>query len=315
MKVLSFVIPCYRSEKTIEKVIAEIIEVVSTKPEYDYEIVAVNDCSPDNVYFVLEKLAKENHKIKVINLAKNMGKHAAVLAGYAFVNGEYIVNLDDDFQSPVNQLWSLVELLEKDMCDCATAEYVEKKESWIKVFGSNLNLWMSQLLIERPKGIRFENFCVLKSFVVKEMIKYQNTYPYLEGLLFRTTGRVMSVKMEQRNRGDDNSSGFTLRKSISLVLNGLTAFSVKPLRIASFCGIFFALCGFVYGIYTIVHKIVNPSVMMGYSSLLSVILFSSGLIMIMLGMIGEYLGRIYICINNSPQYVIRNTINVDEKCE
>lgn len=312
---LSFVIPCYRSEKTIEKVVQEIKDTVAERPGYDYEIVAVNDCSPDNVISVLEKLANEDTQIKVVDLAKNMGKHSAVLAGYAVASGDYIVDLDDDYQSPVYELWKLLEPVENDECDYATASYYVKKESLFKRFGSNINLLMSQILLEKPKDLRFENFSVMKQFVCKEIINYKNPYPYLEGLILRVTRRVKMVQMDQRERGDDNGSGFTLSKSISLVLNGLTAFSVKPLRIASICGVLFACLGFLYGVYVIIHKLVNPAVMMGYSSLLSVNLFSSGLIMVMLGLIGEYVGRIYISINDSPQYVIRRTINIEKSEE
>lgn len=312
MTLLSFVIPCYRSEKTIKKVIDEIISLVGTCSNYDYEIIVVNDCSPDNVYNVLLELAKENKKIKILNFARNMGKHSAVIAGYSIVNGEYIVNLDDDFQSPTCELWNLIEPLIHDECDVATAIYFKKKESIFKRIGSNINLWMTEILLDKPRNIRMENFSAMKRFVCDEIVKYKHPYPYLEGLIFRVTKRVLEVPMEQRDRADDNATGFTLKKSISLLLNGLTAFSVKPLRVASFCGMLFAVLGFVYGMYTIVHRILNPEVALGYSSLMSVLLFSSGLIMIILGLIGEYLGRIYICINASPQYVIRNTINVEK---
>lgn len=309
---ISFVIPCYRSEHTIEQVIEEIKNTVHERDGYDYEIVAVNDCSPDGVYDVLVRLAKGDKKIKVVNFAKNMGKHAAVIAGYSVISGEYVVNLDDDYQSPVNELWKLMELVENDECDCATAEYLVKKEKFYKRIGSDINLKMSEIMLEKPKGLRMENFSVIKAFVAKEIVNYKNPYPYLEGLTFRVTNRVKSVKMEQRDRGDDNASGFTLKKSISLILNGLTAFSVKPLRIASLCGCIFAALGFGYGVITIIRKIIHPEILLGYSSLLAILLFSSGLIMVMLGLIGEYLGRIYICINDSPQYVIRNTINIDK---
>ncbi len=308
-KLISFVIPCYRSEKTIKKVVEEIIQTVALRDGYDYEIIAVNDCSPDGVYDVLKSLASSNKKIKLICLAKNMGKHAAVLAGYSVVKGELIVNLDDDYQSPVNNVWSLIDLVENDDCDCASAEYVEKKESRMKIFGSNINMWMGQMLLDKPKGFRFENLSVLKAFVVKEILNYKQPYPYLEGLILRVTKNVKTVKMEQRERADSNKSGYTLKRSVSLLFNGLTAFSVGPLRFASLLGLLFSFVGFVYGFVTIIRKIINPEIMMGYSSILSAILFSSGLIMLMLGIIGEYIGRIYICLNNSPQYTIKETIN------
>ena len=310
MVLLSFVIPCYRSENTIEMVINEIIDTVSQREGYEYEIIAVNDSSPDNVYSVLKKLAKANKKLKIINFAKNMGKPAAVLAGYSVITGDYVINLDDDYQCPVYELWKLLELVENDKCDCATAVYETKKESFVKRIGSNLNMWMGQIMLEKPKGLRLENFRVMKAFVAKEMIKYKKPYPYIEGLILRVTNRIMCVLMEERERGDNNRSGFTFRKSAALLMDGLTAFSVKPLRVASICGMLFAFIGFIYGIIIIIRKMISPLVPIGYSSILCIILFTSGLLMLMLGIIGEYIGRVYICINDSPQYVIKETINL-----
>lgn len=315
MTKLSFVIPCYRSENTIEKVIQEIKDTVAQREGFSFEVITVNDASPDNVYLVLEKLAQQDKRIKVIDFAKNMGKHAAVLAGFSVAEGEFIINLDDDYQCPVNEFWKLYDLVASDKCDVATAEYYRKKESWFKRLGSNINLRMSEILLDKPKGLRTENLTVFKAFICKEMIKYGGPYPYLEGLLFRVTNRIMTVPMEQRERGDENASGFTLKKSIQLVLNGFTAFSVKPLRLASICGILFAIAGFIFGIYTVVRKLLHPEVLMGYTTITAVLLLGMGLIMIMLGLIGEYLGRIYISINESPQYVIKRTINIDNEEE
>ena len=312
MKLLSFVIPCYRSEETIEKVIQEIIETVSQKDSYDYEIITINDSSPDQVYDILKKLAETNFKIKVINLSKNMGKHSAVLAGYSVVKGDYVINLDDDFQSPVYRLWDLLIPLERDECDVTTAEYLVKKESLFKKFGSNINLFVSEIMLDKPRGLRFENLSAMKRFVCDEVIKYQNPFPFLEGLIVRVTKRIKKIPMENRNRADNNASGFSLAKSISLFANGFTSFSVKPLRIASILGFLFALWGFLFGMYIIIKKLLIPKVLIGYSSMMAVILFSSGLIMLMLGMLGDYIGRIFICINNSPQYVIKEMINVEK---
>ena len=315
MRLLSFVIPCYRSEATIEKVVEEIKATVGEREGYDYEIIAVNDCSPDGVYEVLKRMAAENSRIKVVNLVKNMGKHAAVLAGYSFVNGEYVINLDDDFQSPVNNLWMLMEPVLADECDVAMAEYLRKKESTWKIFGSNINLLASEIMLDKPKGMRFENLSVMKRFVADEIIKYKNPYPFLEGLILRVTKRIKSIQMEQRDRGDDNATGFTFWKSLSLFANGFTNFSVKPLRVASILGVFLAMLGFIYGLVIIVRRLMYPEVPMGWSSIMAVSLFFYGMIMLFLGVIGEYVGRIFICINDAPQYVIRNTINLEERNE
>lgn len=311
---LSFVIPCYRSEKTIKMVVDEIISTVSERGDkYDYEIICVNDFSPDNVIDVLKKLAHENNKIKVINFAKNMGKDSATLAGYAYVNGEYIINIDDDFQCPVYELWRLLEPLEKDECDFSTANYYKKKQSAFKNFGSNVNMIMSAIMLDKPPKLRFENFSIFKRFIVNEIIKYDKPYPYIEGLVYRITKRVSVVMMEERSRGDDNSTGFTFGKSFSLWLNGFTSFSVKPLRISSILGFIFAVIGFIIGLVMVIEKIVDPTVPAGYTSLIAAQLLIGGILMIILGLIGEYVGRIYICLNNSPQYVVKETINIGNK--
>lgn len=311
---LSFVIPCYRSERTIENVINEIIEIVSQRTEkYDYEIVCVNDCSPDGVLSKLKELAEKNKKIKVIDFSKNMGKHSAVLAGYSYSKGEYIVNVDDDFQCPVYELWRLLEPLENGECDFATANYRRKKQSAFKNFGSNVNMFMAQIMLDKPKGLRFENFSIMRSYVMKEIIKYDKPYPYLEGLICRVTNRISVVEMEERERGDGLPTGFTFGKSLSLWLNGFTAFSVKPLRLSTILGFILAILGFVLGIVVVVKRILHPDMPAGYASLMAVQLFIGGAIMIILGLIGEYIGRIYICLNNSPQYVIRDTININDE--
>lgn len=313
MKKISFVIPCYRSEKTIEKVINEILETVALREEYDYEVICINDCSPDNVYEVLKNLAAQNHKIKVINFAQNRGKHAAVLAGYSFANGDYIVNLDDDFQSPGCNLWQLLDPLIGDGYDFVTARYKRKEQAAWKNMGSAVNNLMSQIMLGKPRGLRFENFFAMKRFVKDEISKYTNPYPYLEGLILRVTHNICSVEMEERGRADDNATGYTFTKSLALWINGFTAFSVKPLRFATFAGGVAAVIGFVYGIIMIIRKLLGLNVVLGYTSLVVIQLFLGGMILMCLGLVGEYVGRIYICLNKSPQYVVRDTINITEE--
>lgn len=310
MVLLSFVIPCYRSEKTIEKVYQEIRNTVAERQDYDYEIIAVNDCSPDNVLAVLSKIASKDEKFKVIDLAKNFGKHSAVMAGYGFVTGDLIVSLDDDYQCPANKLWRLVDPLLYEGYDCATALYKDKKESVWKKIGSRVNTVMVQLMLEHPKGLKFDNFYAFKRFICIEILRYHNPYPFVSGLILRATHKIKMVPMEDRERADGNSTGFTFKKSLDLLINGLTSFSVIPLRMATVIGFIMAAVGFFFVVFVIVNKILNPLVTMGYSSLMAVILFSAGMIMVMLGIIGEYIGRIFISINNSPQYVIRGTINI-----
>ncbi len=307
-KKLSFVIPCYRSQNTIQEVVAEITATVAQCPEYDYEIICVNDRSPDNVLSVLRHLAEEDDHVKVIDLAKNMGKHAAMMAGYSKVTGDIIVNLDDDGQCPLDRLGDLLVPLNEGY-DISIAKYPKKKEGGLKKLGSKINSFMARTIIGKPSNLSITNFSAMKRFVCKELIRYCNAYPYVDGLFLRTTSSIANVEMEERER-ISGSTGYTFWKSLKLWVNGFTAFSVKPLRLATLLGFAVAVFGFIYGIYIIVRRILNPEILVGYSSLMAVILCVGGIIMLLLGMIGEYVGRIYISINNSPQYVIRQTFNL-----
>ena len=195
----SFVIPCYGSEKTVGIVIDEIIDVVGKNPKYDYEIVAVNDKSPDNVWNVLQEIAKSNDKIKLINLAKNMNRPGALMAGLSIVTGDYIILMDDDGQCPMENLWDLIKPLEEGH-DVSIAKYPSYKQTKFKGLGTIINRKMTEIVMEKPKDLSFTNFSALKKYIVDEIIKYKNPYPYMTGLLLRTTSDIVNVQMEERER-------------------------------------------------------------------------------------------------------------------
>lgn len=313
---LSFIIPCYRSEHTIVPVLEEIQNKMSERPEYDYEVITVNDCSPDNVLQVLINYADSHSFLKVVDLTKNFGQHAAMMAGLSCATGDQMIFLDDDFQCPVDRLWDLLEPLNNDY-DISFAQYrfEDRKESFFRVMGSRFNDWMMCSLLEKPKDLRMSNFMAFKSFIAEEILRYKNPYPYIDGLLIRSSRKIAQVPMEDRERLS-GTSNYNLGKLISLFSNGFTAFSIKPLRIATFCGILSSAGGFALGLFMIIRKLIFPhEILAGYSSLMAVILFVGGMIMVMLGICGEYIGRIYISLNSSPQYVIRDTYHADNKTE
>jgi len=310
---ISFILPCYGSEKTIAFVIDEIREIVSQRPEYEYEIIAVNDCSPDNVWSVLLGIAQQDRNVRLIGLAKNMNRPGAVMAGLGHATGEYIVVMDDDGQCPMDRFWELLAPVEGEF-DVSMADYPSRKQSMFKNFGTFVNQKMTEYILDRPKDIQFTNFMVMRRYVAEEICKYTNPYPYMTGLILRTTRRIACVPMEERCRYS-GSSNFTFRKMLALWMNGLTAFSIKPLRLATFAGVVCAAIGLLYGVYTVVMKLINPNISAGYSSLMAVQLFIGGGLMLMLGIIGEYIGRIYISLNNSPQYVIRDMVNIPKQLE
>lgn len=310
MEKISFVIPCYRSENTIGRVISEIINVVSNMDKTDYEIIAVDDNSPDRVFKVLGGIAKNDKKVKVVRLAKNFGQHAGMLAGLHFATGNICVFLDDDGQCPIDKLEELISPLYNDW-DVAIAEYGIKKQSLFKNLGSIFNEIVANILIDKPKDIRMGNFIALKKYVAEELVYYSGPYPYVSGLLFRSSARVINVPMEERYRLEGGTT-YTFRKLVALWLNSFTAFSIKPLRFATFIGSMFSVFGILFAVYVIIKKIRNPLITVGWSSTMSVILILGGLILFVLGIIGEYIGRIYMSINRTPQYVIRERINIED---
>lgn len=309
-KKISFVIPCYGSEKSITGVVGEIDNLMRNHDDYDYEVVLVNDCSPDNVWEKISGLAENRKDIKALSLAKNFGQHSALMAGYGVADGDIIVSLDDDGQSPVDETFKLIEKMDEGF-DVVYARYYKLKETFVRRVGSWLSNKMAEVLIEKPKGILGSSFYVMKRFIAEEMLKYRNSYPFVGGLVFRSTKSIANVYVEHRDRVD-GTSGYTFFKLLKLWLNGFTAFSVKPLRVSSLIGVLCAIIGFIFGIVSVIRKLIIPDINVGWTSTISVMLFIGGLIMLMLGMIGEYIGRIYISLNNAPQYVIRDTINIDE---
>ena len=315
MAKISFVIPCYRSEGTIRKVVDEIRDTVSAHNDAvsngavsssavdDYEIVLVNDCSPDGVWNEIKTLAAEDPNIKGICLAKNFGQHSALMAGYANATGDYIVSLDDDGQTPACETYKLVEKLEEGF-DVVYGYYNHAAQHLFRRLGSWTNKKMAEAIIGQPKTLNTTSFFIMRKFIADEIVRYPHPFPYISGLVFRATKNLGNVYVGHRKRLE-GKSGYTLSGLISLWVNGFTAFSVKPLRAATFIGILCALVGFVAGLFVVYEKFMNPQVPIGYTSLLATLLFVGGMIMLLLGLIGEYVGRIYISINQSPQYVVR----------
>lgn len=312
-KTVSFVIPCYRSEHTLENVVAEIHKTLKDMEQYDYEIILVNDCSPDGTWAVIRRICQGNNRIRGINFARNFGQHAALMAGLRQSSGDYVVCLDDDGQTPAEEVGKLLGKLEEGY-DAVYASYAHKQHSLFRNLGSKVNELMTRIMLEKPRELYISSYFAVRRFVVEDMVRYENSYPYVIGLVLRATKNITNVEVSHRER-QEGSSGYNLKKLLGLWFNGFTAFSVKPLRIATCIGCLSAAVGFLYGLYTIIKRLVNPQVPMGFSSTMAAIVFFGGMIMIMLGLIGEYIGRIYISLNNSPQYVIRERINAQEAGE
>ena len=309
-KKISFVIPCYRSEQTVMIVVDEIEATVATRDGFDYEIILVNDGSPDGVWNVIAARAARDEHVIGINLARNFGQHRALMAGYNHASGDYVIALDDDGQSPADELYKLVDKLEEGF-DVVYGSYQVVHQSLWRRLGSSFANFTFGYLSGSGKQPRKSSFFIMKRFLVREIIKYTLAYPF--GLLERTTTNIGYVSVTQRDR-ISGKSNYTLASLMYLWANGSTALSIRPLRIGTYAGSLLAFVGFMMAAATIVRKLfIEPDLAAGWSSIISAILIVGGLILLMLGLIGEYLGRIYVCVSQVPQFVIKEVCGKIER--
>lgn len=309
MKKISIVIGIYNSANTIRQVIDEIETEMKKLDGYDYEVILVNDFSPDNVYEIAKELAVKSQKIKVIDLAKNSGQTNAVITGYQYATGDYIVEMDDDFQMPAYEIGRMVKELEERDLDVVFAKYREHKEGKFRLLGSSLNTKMTEIMIGKPKNLTINSFFVMRRIVKDAMITYQNNYPYLYGIIFATTSRVGNLEVDHRERTNGRSN-YTFKKLFTLWLNGFLNFSIKPLRIATTMGVVITAVSFLIALVLVIQRLVDPTGVLGWTSIIVAIIFFAGIQLIGIGIIGEYLGRLYISASKLPRTVVREEINI-----
>jgi len=300
---LSIVIPVYNAEKTVSRLVDELIKVLNL--HYKLEIVLVNDNSVDRSEEVCISLFEKYKKIvKFYSLSKNVGEHGAVMAGLNKTTGNYVVIMDDDFQNPISEVVKLVNKALENDYDVVYSYYEKKRHSLFRNFGSRFNDSVANFMLKKPKDLYLSSFKVLNKFLVNEITKYQGPFPYIDGLILQITDKIGKVKVEHQVRREGRS-GYTMKKLLSLWLNMFTSFSILPLRISIIMGFIFSLFGVVLGIDVVVEKLLKPDIPIGYTSLFVVVSVFAGVQLIMLGMVGEYIGRIFLSLNKRPQYTIK----------
>ena len=311
MKLISFIIPCYCSQDTLETVVCEITDTMSQLSAYQYEVILVNDCSPDQTFAVITSLAKRYCNITGIDLAKNFGQHAALMAGFRQARGEIIICLDDDGQTPADEAGKLLEKIEQGY-DVVYASYKNKRHSGFRNWGSRINSRMTEIMLDKPRDLSITSYFAMRRYVMDELLRYEQCYPYVMGLVLRSTRNNCNVPVQHRAR-ETGRSGYTVAKLLGLWMNGFTSFSVKPLRMATYLGAMVAGCGFLYLLYIIFRFFADRAAPAGWSSTMAVLLLLGGVILLVLGLVGEYVGRIFMCTNATPQYVIRSMITSREQ--
>lgn len=299
----SVVIPVYNSEKTIIELHKRIKQTFD-EIKADFEIVFIDDNSKDNSWQVLTELAENNKNIQAIQLMRNFGQHNALMCGFHYARGNFIITMDDDLQNPPEEIHKLIAKLDEGF-DLVYGTYLEKKHSRLR----NLGSLFVQMLYKKTFGLKntISPFRIISGQVIEKILSYDSNFVFLDGLLAWNTSRINTVYVQHQNR-KDGKSGYTLRKLISLSVNMAANFSIIPLQLASLIGFLFSIIGFLMAVIFFIKKLVFDIPVTGYTSLIVAITIFAGIQLMTLGLIGEYIGRIHINVNKKPQFAIRNKI-------
>lgn len=300
---VSFVVPLYNTGTALPR----LLDAFRSLPlEGGWELVLVNDASPDGTGDrVASLVATMPIPVTFVDMARNFGEHAAVLEGYRHTRGRFVINLDDDLQNPVSEALKICEHLRTHDCDVVYTFYEEKKHHWMRNLGSWLTNYCATLLLDKPRDLYLSSFRGLRRELVDRITTYRGPYPYIDGLILGATSRIDRLKVEHAER-DEGQSGYTLRKLIRLWMNMFFNFSIMPLRIASFMGICLCCLGTLTLLVALGEHFFANRTAVGWPSLMAAIALFSGAQLLMLGLIGEYVGRAYMTVSGKPQSLARS---------
>lgn len=299
---VSVVIPVYNGAATISLLVESLLEA---NPGYRLQVVLVNDGSADGSANACRSLVSlVPGVVTFVDLARNCGEHNAVMAGLAHARGDYCVVMDDDFQNPPGEAFRLVETATRKRADVVFAEYRSKRHHWARNLGSRLANAAARRLMGLPSGIYLSSFKCLSRFVVDHVTSYRGPFPYLDGLAMRTT-RNIAVIPARHDYSRKGRSGYTVGKLLQLWVSSAVNFSVLPLRVATVIGIALSTAGMAGAGIVVAEKLGRPDMPAGWASLFVATLLLAGIQLLLLGVIGEYLGQLVLTVNGTPQYVVR----------
>jgi len=305
MTALSIVIPVFNGAKTIERLVNEL---ATLQIDGGVEVILVNDCSPDKSWEVIQHIISSAPlRVIGIDLARNFGEHNAVMAGCGIASGNFIINIDDDFQNTPAEVERLYRYaLANSQLDVVYTFYSRKQHSFMRNLGSNFNNAVANVLLDKPKWLYLSSFRCINRFLCDRILIYTGPYPYIDGLILENTQRIGRLQVEHAPRAE-GTSGYTLRKLVRLWLVMFVNFSVMPLRFSSVIGLIFSAAGFLMAVYAVVDRFTNDTPE-GWASIVSVILVFAGIQLLILGLIGEYLGRLYLMQKGKPQFSVRTLL-------
>jgi undecaprenyl-phosphate 4-deoxy-4-formamido-L-arabinose transferase len=309
---LFVVIPVYRSEQILPTLIDALAREYATHPDIThFEIVLVNDCSPDGSWQAIKHLKTQYPFLTGINLRRNYGQHNALMAGLKHIathvhDADAVVLMDDDMQHPPEAVIKLVHALENGYDVCYT-NYVERKHQGWKILGSKLTNWIAKILINKPEHLYLSSFKAMSGALCREISQYSGAFPYIDGLILQATATITSVAIQHRERLE-GTSNYTFVKLVGLFLKMATGFSILPLRLVTYLGFLAFGLGVVQSFIILLSQLIHPITIQGWSSTIIIVLILGGIQMLSLGLLGEYVGRIYLRLNEKPQFTIREII-------
>jgi glycosyltransferase involved in cell wall biosynthesis len=300
---LSFVIPVYNGHETIGSLVESITTLFKGQR---IEIVLINDGSEDESESVCAGLVEQFRGIvTLVQLSRNFGEHNAVLSGLCNSTGAYVAVLDDDGQNPPEEISRMLAELKRTDNDVVYGHYIIKQHSPFRNLGSRFNNWIATVMLGKPNDLYLSSFKVMNRFLVDEVTKYTGPFPYIDGLIYRSTRRISQIPVEHRSN-PNGPSRYSLRSLVRLGLNVLLNFSIKPLRLAVYAGFLTSGLSALAMLLILIDKIwITPNVTVGVPTVLGAIVFLSGIQLLVLGLVGEYLGRLYLDQTGTPQYIVR----------
>ncbi|GAB3801493.1 glycosyltransferase family 2 protein [Spirosoma humi] len=305
---LSVVIPVYNSERTIAPLVDRLQTCLS---ERLVEIILVNDGSSDRSEIVCQELEDRFDNVQFISLRRNFGEFNAVLCGLTQAEGAYVVIIDDDFQNPPESILTLVQTAETGQYDVVYSRYAQKKHHWFRNVGSWLVNTLTTYSIDKPRDLYLSSFKLIRQEVVREIIRYQGPYPYIDGLIFRTTRNISSVEVPHNARLDGHSN-YTIRKLISLFLNVFIGYSLWPIRVFTVLGAALFGLGFLSGVLLLAGWLLHGITLAGWAVITWAIVTGLGIQLLFLGVLGEYLGKLFMAYSGLPAYVVKKSARVKE---
>jgi glycosyltransferase involved in cell wall biosynthesis len=310
---LSLVIPVYNGSRTIGPLAERIAAIFAST---SFEIILVNDGSEDDSELVCGALVKKSPEvITLVHLSRNFGEHNAVLAGLTYSRGQYVAVLDDDGQNPPEEVMPMLQEVKRKGHDVVYGHYIEKKHSWFRNAGSRFNNRIATLMLDKPKDLYLSSFKVMTRFLVNEIIKYRGPYPYIDGLIYRATRKIGQIPVEHRANLSEPSR-YTFRKLVRLWLNMFLNFSIKPLRLSVYVGLFTCCLSVFALVFIFIDKVwIEKDLPLGFPTVLGSIVLLAGIQLMILGLIGEYLGRLYLDHTGTPQYIVRYTTRANSEME